>query len=116
MQQATKVGWSQRMVVLIDEILHVPLSGVPVQCNYQFCTESNTNYIMWPLLLNLFLYVLLFMVTLTTTSIPPKGQLSVLTVSLNIAFPHTQSPFYNTYQVRMCYKTEILHISLRTSS
>ena len=79
------------MVVLIDEILHVPLPGVPVQCNYQFCRASNTNYILWPPLLNLFLYALLFMVTLTTASIPPKGQLSVLTVSLNIFFPHTKS-------------------------
>src|SRR6185436_12917727 len=52
---------------------------------------SNTSYIPWPPLLNLLLHVLLFTVTLTTTNIPPKGQLSVLTVSLNIAFPHTKS-------------------------
>ena len=79
------------MVVLIDEILHIPLPGVPVQCNYQFCRASNTSYIPWPPLLNLILHVLLFTVTLTTANIPPKGQLSVLTVPLNIAFPHSKS-------------------------
>ena len=79
------------MVALIDEILHVPLPGVPVQCNYQFCRASNTSYIPWPPLLNLLLHVLLYTVTLTTANIPLKGQLNVLTVPLNIAFPHTKS-------------------------
>ena len=49
------------------------------------------SYIPWPPLLNLLLHILLFTVTLTTANIPPKGGLSVVTVPLNIAFPHTKS-------------------------
>lgn len=97
-QQTAKVFWRKRMVVLIDEILHIPLPCVLVSCNHKLCTASNTTYIPWPPLLILPLHVLLFTETFAIANKLPKGPLIVASVLLNVASPHTK-PFIKTVWV-----------------
>ena len=90
-QKTSKVSFCHRMVVFIDEILHIPLPCVLIPCNHKFSRASNTSNISRLPLLNLPLQLPLFAETFTTANKLPKGPLIVAVAPLTIAFSHTKS-------------------------
>jgi len=79
------------MVVLVDEILHIPLLCVRILCNHKLSTASTTSDIPRPPLLDLPPHLLLCAETFTAANKLPKGPLIVAVVPLAVFLSHTKS-------------------------